>query len=758
MTSGPRREQAPGLLRRRDVPWQRRLRRWVWRGTAVLSIALGSGLFAFAGMMIYYGADLPPTSELRNYNPPQVTRILARDGSVLGELYVERRTLVAIEDVPKVMRLAVLAAEDAGFYEHEGLNYLGILRALLVNLKSGRTVQGGSTITQQVVKNVMLTPERTFARKIRELILARRIEQELTKDQILELYLNRIYFGHGRYGVEEASRFYFGKSVSGIVLSEASLLAGLVKGPSVYSPRVDRARALERRTYVLQQMANKGFVRPEDIAATLAQDIALAPVPEPPPDVAPEVVDEVSRALDEALGPAAKHGGYTVTTTIDPRLEDAARRAVRANLDDYAARQGVYPMSPKRAGATLPAAFQGTPEPGPRVYFGVVTAVDDAAGTLSVRVGTAQGIVDLRKEDRYNPGKVRPSQFAPKGKLVRVSFSGGNPKSGRLELELGPESALVALDVATGEVLAVVGGYDAARGALNRARTARRQPASTFKPIVYSYALHTRTFTAASILETNPGALGEKYRPANFDESEGQSPRRLRDALAQSVNVAAVWTLARVDPSKVVAWAGALGITSKLGADLSLALGAYEVTPFELATAYRTFAAGGVHRSPTLVRRIVSSKGQEIVLPKAAERRVTDPAEAYLVTSLLRSVVETGTAKRARVLPVPVAGKTGTSNAARDAWFVGYSPDIVCVVWTGFDDGTPLGQGETGSVTSLPTFVAFMQQAHAGKPRRDFTPPAEGLVRVVVDPDTGRLAAPGSGIEEIFLAGTEPKD
>jgi penicillin-binding protein 1A len=677
--SQQRKQQAP----RRKLPWKRRLRRWAWRLAAVASTLVGLGLFSFAGLIWYYGTDLPETSELKHYNPPQVTRILARDGTLLAELFVERRTLVTIADVPSVMKFAVLAAEDAAFYDHEGLNYFGILRALLVNLRSGRAQQGGSTITQQVVKNVLLTPERTFERKIRELILARRIEQELSKDQILELYLNRIYLGHGRYGVEEATRYYFGKSVREVTLVEAALLAGLVKGPSIYSPRVDRTRALERRSFVLGQMRDKGFASPADVQVAMGQDIALSAPPESAAELAPEAIAAVERELEATLGPHAKHGGYTVTTTIDPALQAAARAAVRANLDAYVTRH-----------ATVSARTRRTPAP--------------------------------------SPASPRPR----------------------------PESALVALDVQTAEVLAMVGGYDGVRGALDRATAAHRQPASAFKPIVYSYAIHTRAFTAATILETNPAALGGKYRPGNFDESEGRAPRRLREALAHSVNVAAVWTLNRVKPANVVEWAKQLGISSKLGPDLSLALGAYEVTPMELAAAYTTFAARGIYNEPRFIRRIEAPGGRELPLPRSAtQRRVMDEAEAYIVTSLLRSVVESGTAKKARSLPFPIAGKTGTSNASKDAWFAGYSPEIACVVWTGFDDASPLGPKETGSVTSLPVFIAFMQQAHKGKPRSDFAVPANGVVRVMIDPESGQLASGGDGaIEEVFLAGTEPTE
>ncbi len=740
------------------MPWQRRLRRWTWRIVTVASILLGLGLLSFAGLIWYYGQGLPQTSELKNYRPPQITRILARDGTPLAELFTVRRTVVPISAVPKVMKSAVLAAEDADFYSHEGLNYFGILRALWVNLRSAQTRQGASTITQQVIKNVLLTSERSFARKIRELILARRIEQELTKDEILELYLNHIYFGHGRYGIEEAARYYFGKSVRDVQLAEAATLAGLVKGPSIYSPRVDLARAEERQRYVLRQMGDKGFAPLADVEAAARRRIPLAPLPEQTAELAPEVMAEVERELTAAVGPQAVQGGYTVTTTIDPKLQAAARAAVRSNLDAYAARRGL--VAPLKRRKDDPAPFTGTPTPGSkRVYHGVVTKADDGRGTLTVSVGTAEGIVKLDKATRDNPRNLPPSQFAEVGKVVRVTFADGDPQSGRLELALGPQAALVALDVRTAEVLAVVGGYDAVRGALDRTRSAHRQPASTFKPIVYSYGIHTRAFTAASILETDPAALGGKYRPSNYDESDGQSPRRLREALATSVNVAAVWTLDKLGPAKVAAWAQSLGIASKLGADLSLALGAYEVTPFEMVAAYTTFAAGGTYREPALIRSITGPDGKPLPLSDATPpRRVMDEAEAYIMTSLLRSVVESGTAKRARSLPIPVAGKTGTSNAAKDTWFVGYSPAIACAVWTGYDDASPLGPGETGGTTSLPPFIAFMQEAHKTTPRTDFAAPPVGLVRVPIDPQTGQLAPLGVGgaIEEVFLAGTEP--
>lgn len=746
--------------RRGELSWWRRILRWIKRILLFTLALLAAGVAAAALVIRHYEADLPSTAEIKDYNPPQVTRILARDGTVLGELFVERRTLVPIEAIPVQMKLAVLAAEDANFYEHEGLNYRGMLRALLKNLTSSHTRQGGSTITQQVIKNVLLTPERTVSRKMREVILARRIEEELSKDEILDLYLNHIYFGHGRYGVEEASRFYFGKGIREVTLAEAALLAGIIKGPSVFSPRVDAARSLARRSFVLDQMERKGFARPDQVAAAKKVPLELAQEPEARPELAPEVVSEVTRTLKTLVGPAADRGGYTVTTTIDPALEAAARAAVRRNADDYGKRHKL--IAPLTRAKREPPAFEGTPT-GHRAYLGVVTGADSAKNTLEVRVGTVTGTVDLGNAARYNPKGLPAGEFTEIGKVVRVSLS-SPPKAEpepapkpRLHLELGPEGALVAVDVRTREILALVGSYEAVRGGLDRATASRRQPGSTFKAFVYGYGIHSRGLTPATIVETNPSAL-QGYRPDNYDEGEGKTPKRLREALAQSVNVAAVWSLGRLGPSNVVAWAKELGIESKLGADLSLALGSYEVTPREMAGAYATLAAGGVYQEPILIQKIVGPNGVEVALPpRTPNRRVMDESAAYVTTSMLTSVVREGTGKAARRLGRPIAGKTGTSNQAKDGWFVGYSPEIACAVWTGYDDPMPMGAGEAGATVALPAFVDFMREAHKTRPVADFPVPA-GIVRVMIDPATGLRAYPDQpdALEEVFVAGTEP--
>lgn len=745
------------MLRRLFV-WTRRL--------VLLALALaGLGMIGVALLVRHHERGLPSVDELKRYSPPQVTRILARDGSLLGEDFVERRTVVKIGDVPAQVKLAFLAAEDASFFEHEGLDYAGMLRAMWVNLRSSSR-QGASTITQQVVKNVLLTQERTYERKIKEVILARRIEQNLSKEEILELYLNHIYFGHGRYGVEEASRYYFGKGVGELSLGEAALLAGVPKGPTRYSPRENLARATRRREYVLDQMVQKGFAKGELAELAAKQAVVLAPEPEHTAELAPEVVAEARRVLRELVGERAARGGYVIHTSIDPKLQAAARKSLRAGLEQYDARKKL--VAPLTKPKKLPALFEGNPLEKKQVsYLGEITGADDAKNELFVRVGTMRGTVNLSHAERYNPKKLPASKFAETGTPVRVALvERGEPNHegkftrARFRLELGPQGAVVAIDVRSRDVLALVGSYDALRGGLDRATQSRRQPGSTFKPFVYSYAIHTKSFTPASLIPTDPAIMEPGYRPKNYDGSVAGEPKRLREVLAKSVNVSAAWLISELGPANVAAWAEAAGIESKLGATPSLALGAYEVSPRELTNAYATFAAGGNWEQARVVTRILGPDGEELTLPaRPAQRRAMSEAEAYLTTDLLKSVVDDGTGKGAKVLRRPIAGKTGTSNEARDVWFAGYSTDIASAVWVGHDDRQPLGAGESGGRTALPIFVELMRVAHQGSPATDFpTPP--GVVRAPIDPASGLRARPeqDDAFPEVFLTGTEPTE
>ena len=730
---------------------------WQWKllRTIVIVGVLGAVIGALGiGLAIRkYESGLPSAEQLRNsYRPPQVTRVLAKDGTVLSQVFTERRTVVSFGAIPTHTKLCFLAAEDAHFYEHEGLNYLGMLRAIVKNLRAGHTVQGGSTITQQVVKNLWLSPDRTMARKIQETILATRLEQTLSKDEILSLYLNHIYLGHGRYGVEEAARYYFGKHAGDLNLAESALLAGLVAAPERFSPRRDMVRATERRRFVLTQMQAKGFADGAVVSEALAQPVQLAPASEEESDLAPEVVAWALRILQNAEGEAASRGGYTIHTTIDPKLQAAARHAVRENLDSFVRRQQREPpilaKNRKLAGGPL---ATGHPKRF-HIYVGRVSDANDEQGTIAVKVGDITGIVKLSQDERFNPKRLTPSHFAEPGALLRVQVT-GDPDSAQpeLRLELGPQSALVAIDVRTRQIVALVGNYEAVSGGLDRATHSRRQPGSAFKAFVYSYAIHSRRFTPASVLELPPDPKHGANEPRHL---------RVREAIAKSDNSAAEQVLNAVGPSGVVEWAHSVGIESPLAPTTSLALGAYELTPLEITNGYTTFASGGQFAGPIIVTQIDGPAGKTVTLPpQPASRQVMSNAEAYVTTSLLKSVIESGTAQRARRLGRPLAGKTGTTNASKDAWFVGYSTEIVAGVWVGYDDAVSLGLSESGATAALPAWIDFMKVAQENRPVVDFPQPNDIEIQKI-DPVSGLLAGidQPDGIDEVFLAGTAPTE
>ncbi len=771
---------APGPRLRTDCPLLSSpppplLKKWLKRAAAAAAVATFVAALGLWAVIRHFEAGLPGVSDLRAYHAPQITRVLARDGSLLAEIFTQRRTVIPIASLPAHVKLAVLAAEDAGFYEHQGLNYWGIARAMLVNLRSRGARQGGSTITQQVVKNLLLTNERTLSRKIREALLSRKLEQDLSKDEILELYVNNIYLGRGRYGIEEAARDDFGKSAKDLTIAQAALIAGRIANPRDYGPRASMQFALARRAYVLGQMHEKGFLSDAQWLAASQETVALAPA-EASSELAPEAVELAKNMLDKIEPDFGRSGGFTITTSIDATLQAAARKAVRETVGAYDKRHGAQdalkpPATADRKGRSPPprdalTPFEGTPNfELHRVLVGTVSGADDVADTFDVRVGTALGVVRLGDYERYNPGGLAPSAFAPIGARVRVSLLGPVPaEAGEgaprvpLRMESGPEAAFVAIDVRTREILALVGSYEGQAGALDRATQAHRQPGSTFKPVVYSYAIHSRRFTPATLVDPNADGFEGGYHPSNFEGWKGHDPLRLREALANSVNVAAVRVIADVGPANVVSWAQALGIESPMKPDLSLALGSYEVRPLELAGAYATFAAGGTYEEPHLILRIVGPDGKDVPLPpRPPPRRVLDDSEAYVVTNMLTSVIDHGTGARAKALGRPLAGKTGTSNGPKDTWFAGYSADIAAVVWVGFDDGRLLGSAEQGAVTALPAWMSFMKVAHEGRPRVDFPRPP-GVSTVTIDQRTGALPFPDDPdvLDEVFLAGTEP--
>jgi penicillin-binding protein 1A len=715
------------------------------------------------GAYAYFSRDLPSVATLRDYQPPQTTRVFDRNSKVIGEIFTERRTVIPMSDVPRNMVLCVLAAEDADFYEHEGLDYAGILRAIGRDIVEGRVAQGGSTITQQVVKLMLLTPERTISRKLRELILARRLENELTKDEILHLYLNNVNFGHGRYGIQEAAQYYFGKNAKQLTLAEASLLAGIPQAPARLSPRSHPEAARRRQRYVLAQLEDKRDVYWPDLsveAIEAARKAEVEPIPLPEGGgAAPEVLTIARRMLRDAAGEEALGaGGYRVYTAIDLDVQRKARASLQQGLRALDERQGYR--------GTIRSKKRRAPKPTPpakslrmgRTYFAKVTAANDEEKSISLDVAGHAAVLRMRDVTRHNPEELPASRFARRGDVFPVSIVelGSEEDPAVAKPERGPEGAVVVIEPRSRDVLALVGSFEA-RSGFNRATQAIRQPGSTFKPMVYARAIQSRRFTPASIVVDAP-AVYDEWKPRNYEEWNYQGAIRLRQALARSINMVAIRVVEDIGVRDVAEFARQNGITTKLEEDMALALGASGVRPIELTNAYATFAAGGRWAPPRIVTGIVAPDGTQVPLPPGESARdVMDPSEAYVMTSMLRSVVTEGTGTPAQRLERPVVGKTGTSNETRDAWFMGYSPTVVAGVWVGFDDSRSLGKRETGTRAALPIWIGVIEAADQTPKETDFAVPS-GVIVASIDPSSGLLAYPGQedAIDEVFLSGTAP--
>ncbi|MFO0635183.1 MAG: PBP1A family penicillin-binding protein [Nannocystaceae bacterium] len=737
-----------------------------------------AGVATIAGIFWWYARDLDAVDEsrMRNYRPPQVTRILSRDGEVIGEIYTERRTLVRYEDIPSHVENAFLAAEDADFYRHEGMDVLGMVRALVVNVRAGEVKQGASTITQQVVKIFLLSAERTLERKVQELVLARRVEQAFSKREIIELYLNEIYLGHGRYGIEEASRFYFGKSVRDIDLGQAALLATLPKAPGRDSPLQQPEHAKRRQVWVLGQMVDHGFATADEVAPFIDVPIdrMLAPAGarariEPG---AEEFVDQARAMLEAEFGAdAVPYLGATVVTTVSLPLQRAARAAVREQLRAIDERQGYgHKLKPAKAKVRAQAQLAGATTIGVgQTHAAVVVAAEGLAlpdDCVAATIGEHPVVVRVPAGSRYAEADHTAAVQLPVGAVVDVRIvagpghaEAGVPSSHAVaEIDAGPEAVVVVAAVDSGEVLAMIVGSRYASGGFDRASRALRQPGSSFKPFVYGAALASRQFTAASLVSDSP-EIYEKWRPTNFEPDVYRGDIRLREALARSVNTVAIKLVDRLGVAQVQAFARAAGIHSKQPDDLSIGLGTGEVTPLELAGAYLTLARGGSRIDPSLVRSIATADGRRIE-PGSAPQQVLGEDVAFVLTSMMTQVVQSGTGTEAKALGRPVAGKTGTSADHHDAWFAGFTPRTVAVAWIGFDRPRPLGRSETGGKAAVPLWVAAMRGAETG-PALPFTPPPSVSVRRI-DAATGLLAPPEAQgldtLDEYFVPGTEPVD
>lgn len=741
-------------------------------GLAGTGMVLGAG--TIAGVFWYYGRGIEgiDVAAIRDYRPPQVTRIVARDGVVIGEIFTERRTLIPYEDIPAHVENAFLAAEDADFYHHEGMDYVGMARAMLTNLEAGELRQGASTITQQVVKNFLLSPERTFERKIQELLLARRLEQALSKREILELYLNEIYFGHGRYGIEEASRFYFGKSVREISLGQAALLASLPKAPGKATPLKDPQRAKDRQIYVLKQMLNHGWATPQEAQSYIEKPLELDPATADAV-VMPGAQEFVDAARDQLIAMYGQERldrlGATVTTTVDLALQAKSRAGLREGLVALDRRQGyghkIKPLPEKQRGKILEKGRVALEVGG--TYPALIQPRDPAlpADTFAALVGDTKIAVRVPEGSRYDDPKLTCDEQFPAFGVTMVRFaaaagSGKAPAGYALgEIGSGPQASVILAAVDSGEVLAMVGGEDHQRGDFNRALQAKRQPGSSFKPFIYGAALASEKYTAATLVSDSP-EIYEKWRPTNFEVDEYRGDIRLRVALTFSVNTIAIKLLDAIGFDAAQTFARAAGIKGELTNNLALALGVSELTPADLLTGYLTLARGGSFLEPIIIQKI-EVPGEPVWTPQRAPQQTLRDDVVFILSSMMTSVVQEGTGQGAKALKRPVAGKTGTSAEHRDAWFAGYTPKHVAIAWVGFDVPKKIGKGETGGRAALPIWMAAMQGAEAANPPTPFVPPASVQVRTI-DKRTGLLAPPEAAAEEImeeyFIAGTEPVD
>jgi penicillin-binding protein 1A len=739
----------------------------------ILTVPVIAAAGTLVGIFVYYGDDpaMPSLSGIGDYRPEQIIKVLDRDGKVIGEIGSTHRTVVPYAKIPKVMVQALLAAEDAEYFEHEGIDYKGMVRAFVENVIRRKFAQGASTITQQVVKQLLLTPEKSMRRKVQEIILARRLSQRFSKEDVLAVYLNQMYFGHGRYGVEEAARYFFGKSVADVDAGEAALLAGLVQSPERLSPYKHPDAAKKRQIYVLGQMAKLEFIYEEVAKKIAAAPIAVIPEGSAIPSVAPEAIDSVRKLLEAKYG-ADKLStlGIEVKTTIDSRLQALARWALERGLEEVDARHGFRGPIAHLTGKALDKkraelkAERRKPLTDNDKTDGIVEKIDKSADDptqvkLTVFLGDSSGVVDMTAEPRYNQGTKPPlaERFRP-GDLVRVRLAPERRRDSEgnvaLALELGPQAAMVVLDPLRREVLALVGGYGYRLGGFDRSQRAHRQPGSAFKPFIYATAIDSKRYTAASLVNDSPEVF-KYWKPQNHD-AKFRGPVRLRVALADSINTISIKLLSDIGILSVREMAARAGLdlppVEKL--DFSLALGTAVVTPMELANAYATFAAAGQSGDT----RLVTAVGSEQIAAPELQQSIR-PETAYVTVSLMRSVVEAGTARSAAPkLKRPAAGKTGTTDEDRDAWFVGFTPELLAGVWVGFDERRMLGRGEEGARAALPIWTEFMTKALVGVPVSDFAQPP-GVVVARIDPATGLLPAPGgNGIEEFFLDGTAPTE
>ncbi|MCV0439936.1 MAG: penicillin-binding protein 1A [Hydrogenophaga sp.] len=724
----------------------------VWAGRLVVGLAglaaagVACVLMAVAIALAVAYPNLPEVAGLADYRPKLPLRVISAEGDLLGEFGEERRNLLTIDEIPAVMKNAVLAIEDARFFEHSGVDYRGMIRAALANLRQAKS-QGASTITMQVARNVYLSAEKSYTRKIYEVLLTFKLEHMLTKEQILEIYMNQIYLGQRAYGFATAAQIYFGKSLKDVTVAEAAMLAGLPQAPSAYNPVRNPRRARSRQLHIIDRMVENGYISTAEAEVAKSEEIKLRTISNSDRPHAEFVAEMVRQSIVSQYGEEAYTRGLVVTTTIKSEDQLAAYKAVRQGVLDFERRQfyrgpELFIELPKDKAARDDAIDDAlTERPDNDDLLSAVVLEASARRVVAVRQDgepfeiTGEGLRPVQSglSDKAGPNiKIRP------GAVIRVVQTG--PKGWRITQLPEVESAFVALDPRTGKVSALIGGFDFQKSKFNHVTQAWRQPGSSFKPFIYSAALE-KGLTPMTVVNDAPlfysaeETGGKPWEPKNYD-GQFEGPMSVRRALAKSKNMVSIRVLQLVGTQSAQEWVTRFGFDAdKHPPYLTMALGAGSVTPLQMATGYAVFANGGYRVPPVLITRISDHKGK--VLYETPEtslsdaQRVIEPRNAFVMNSLLQEVTQSGTAARARAAlkRSDLFGKTGTTNDAVDAWFVGYQPTLVAAAWVGYDSPRNLGSRETGGGLSLPIWISFMSEALKGVPETHYPPPP-GVINV----------------------------
>jgi penicillin-binding protein 1A len=753
-------------------------------------------LLSGALLFFYYSRSLPDFTPLKERNLNAYSIVYSEEDEVVGKFLMDNRIPITYEQTPKQLVNAFIAAEDAEFFQHKGVDYKGILRAMFKNLLAGRIVQGGSTITQQVTKTFFLTPKRSLLRKLKEVAYAFGLERDFTKEEILNLYLNNIYLGNGAYGVEAAAESYFNKRAEQLNLAEMAMMAGLVKAPSRYSPVNNFKRAKDRQAYVLARMNELGFISQDQKEKTLRIPLRIQSRESAYFSKAPYFTEFIRHQVERKYGKEILYKeGIRIYTTLDLSLQRVAQKSVEMGLRDLDKRQGfrgvLHTLSEKEVKEFLKKKKgAATPLSQNEIFEGVILSKDDSKKCYTVWVEDRKGILpfsemswalNVKPTPNYRPQKVKtPGDLLHTGDVVHVRVKETPKKDQTLALTLEQEplvqSALLCLDPKTGHVKAMVGGRDFSESQFNRATHSRRQPGSAFKPFIYAAALE-KGYTPSTILMDSPVEYsdpdgGTYWAPKNYDK-EFKGPITFRNALAHSRNVVTVKILEDIGVGYALNFIKKFGIESPIKRDLSVALGTSGVSMLEMTSGFAVFANGGERIKPIFIKKIVTMKGDVIeentpyiemgeIEEKEEEEetfespslflkeRVISTQNAFIMNHLLQGVVQHGTGQRAKVLGRPIAGKTGTSSDYSDAWFIGYTPSLLTGVWVGFDDKTSLGTHETGARAALPIWISFMDQALKSTPVESYKPP-KGIKLVKVNIETG-LPSDGDSPETITEA------